>query len=166
MTATKPEVEVELVGVSPPATGGPDRGRSDRADPGVLDPGADQGAQPDADRGAVALWRCGAVDCGSPKLSHSSCATSTCRPGRCRCVTARAIRAARSALTSRPLPCWPDGLTTARKLSPGARAPVFCTLAGGRVDSSYVRHLLPRLAAKTDLERRGLGHTRQSSRES
>jgi len=50
-----------------------------------------------------------------------------------------------------------------RKLSPGARAPVFCTLAGGRVDSSYVRHLLPRLAAKAGLDRRvhahGLRHT-------
>ncbi len=33
-----------------------------------------------------------------------------------------------------------------RKLSPGARAPIFCTLAG-RIDPSYVRHLLPRLAA-------------------
>jgi len=50
-----------------------------------------------------------------------------------------------------------------RKLSPGARAPVFCTLAGGRVDTSYVRHLLPRLAAKAGLDRRvhahGLRHT-------
>ncbi len=50
-----------------------------------------------------------------------------------------------------------------RKLSPGARAPIFCTLAGGRVDPSYVRHLLPRLAAKAGLDRRvhahGLRHT-------
>jgi len=50
-----------------------------------------------------------------------------------------------------------------RKLSPGARAPVFCTLAGGRIDTSYVRHLLPRLAAKAGLDRRvhahGLRHT-------
>ncbi len=50
-----------------------------------------------------------------------------------------------------------------RKLSPGARAPIFCTLAGGRVDASYVRHLLPRLAAKAGLDRRvhahGLRHT-------
>jgi len=50
-----------------------------------------------------------------------------------------------------------------RKLGPGARAPIFCTLAGGRVDSSYVRHLLPRLAAKAGLDRRvhahGLRHT-------
>jgi len=40
---------------------------------------------------------------------------------------------------------------------------VFCTLAGGRVDASYVRHLLPRLAAKAGLDRRvhahGLRHT-------
>lgn len=50
-----------------------------------------------------------------------------------------------------------------RRLSPGARAPVFCTLAGGRIDSSYVRRLLPRLAAKAQVERRvhahGLRHT-------
>jgi len=40
---------------------------------------------------------------------------------------------------------------------------VFCTLAGGRVDTSYVRHLLPRLAVKAGLDRRvhahGLRHT-------
>jgi len=50
-----------------------------------------------------------------------------------------------------------------RKLGPGARATVFCTLDGGRVDPSYVRHLLPRLARKAGLERRvhahGLRHT-------
>jgi site-specific recombinase XerD len=50
-----------------------------------------------------------------------------------------------------------------RKLSPGARAPVFCTLQGGRIDSSYVRRLLPRLATKAGIERRvhahGLRHT-------
>ncbi len=50
-----------------------------------------------------------------------------------------------------------------RKLSPGSRAPIFCTLDGGRVDSSYVRRLLPRLARKAGVERRvhahGLRHT-------
>jgi len=50
-----------------------------------------------------------------------------------------------------------------RKLSPSARAPIFCTLAGSRMDASYVRHLLPRLAAKAGLDRRvhahGLRHT-------
>jgi site-specific recombinase XerD len=50
-----------------------------------------------------------------------------------------------------------------RRLSPGARATVFCTLDGGRIDPSYVRHLLPRLAAKAGLDRRvhahGLRHT-------
>jgi integrase len=50
-----------------------------------------------------------------------------------------------------------------RRLGPGARAPVFCTLAGGRVDPSYVRHLLPRLARKAGINRRvhahGLRHT-------
>jgi site-specific recombinase XerD len=50
-----------------------------------------------------------------------------------------------------------------RKLSPGARAPIFCTLAGGRIDTSYVRRLLPRLARKAGIDRRvhahGLRHT-------
>jgi site-specific recombinase XerD len=50
-----------------------------------------------------------------------------------------------------------------RRLGPGARAPIFCTLAGGRVDPSYVRHLLPRLARKAGISRRvhahGLRHT-------
>ncbi|MGI8629669.1 MAG: tyrosine-type recombinase/integrase [Solirubrobacteraceae bacterium] len=47
--------------------------------------------------------------------------------------------------TSAMLARWFD---RRRKLSPGARAPVFCTLDGGRIDSSYVRRLLQRLAAK------------------
>jgi len=50
-----------------------------------------------------------------------------------------------------------------KKLSPGARAPIFCTLQGGRMDSSYVRRLLPRLARKAGIDRRvhahGLRHT-------
>jgi site-specific recombinase XerD len=50
-----------------------------------------------------------------------------------------------------------------RALGRGARAPVFCTLEGGLVDPSYVRHLLPRLARKAGIDRRvhahGLRHT-------
>ncbi len=50
-----------------------------------------------------------------------------------------------------------------KKLSPGARAPIFCTLQGGRLDSSYVRRMLPRLARKAGIDRRvhahGLRHT-------
>lgn len=50
-----------------------------------------------------------------------------------------------------------------RSLSPGARSPIFCTLKGGRLDTSYVRHLLPRLAARAGIQRRvhahGLRHT-------
>jgi len=50
-----------------------------------------------------------------------------------------------------------------RRLTPGALAPIFCTLAGGRIDSSYVRRLLPRLAARAGIDRRvhahGLRHT-------
>jgi len=62
--------------------------------------------------------------------------------------------------TSALLARWLD---RRRKLGPGARAPIFCTLDGGRIDASYVRHLLPRLARKAGLYRRvhahGLRHT-------
>jgi site-specific recombinase XerD len=48
-----------------------------------------------------------------------------------------------------------------RTLRVGAWAPVFCTLRGGRVDTSYVRRLLPRLARKGGVDRRvhALGHS-------
>lgn len=36
------------------------------------------------------------------------------------------------------------------------RRPVFCTLAGERLDPSYVRRLLPRLAARAGIEARSL----------
>ena len=62
--------------------------------------------------------------------------------------------------TSALLARWLD---RRRTLSPGARSPIFCTLRGGRIDSSYVRRLLPRLACKAGIERRvhahGLRHT-------
>lgn len=43
------------------------------------------------------------------------------------------------------------------------RAPIFCTLAGKKLETAYVRALLPRLAVKADIEKRvhahGLRHT-------
>jgi len=67
--------------------------------------------------------------------------------------------------TSALLARWLD---RRRKLSPGARAPIFCTLAGGRIDTSYVRRLLPRLAARAGVDRRvhahGLRHLRRRAR--
>jgi site-specific recombinase XerD len=38
------------------------------------------------------------------------------------------------------------------------RATVFCTLRGGSIDQSYVRHLLPRLAASAGIEKRVHAH--------
>jgi site-specific recombinase XerD len=62
--------------------------------------------------------------------------------------------------TSALLARWID---RRRRLSPGARSPVFCTLQGGRIDTSYIRRLLPRLARKAGVDRRvhahGLRHT-------
>jgi site-specific recombinase XerD len=39
-----------------------------------------------------------------------------------------------------------------------AGGPLFCTLAGGPIDQSYVRHLLPRLARRAGIERRVHAH--------
>ncbi len=56
---------------------------------------------------------------------------------------------------------WMDVRATLSGLS-GA-SPLFCTLTGGALDSSYVRHLLPRLAAKAMIDKRchphGLRHS-------
>ena len=50
-----------------------------------------------------------------------------------------------------------------QRLGVGARAPVFCTLSGAQINSSYIRRLLPRLARKAGVEKRvhahGLRHT-------
>lgn len=45
-------------------------------------------------------------------------------------------------------------LRTRASLGVGADAPLFCTLAGGRVHAAYVRQLLPRLAEKAGLDKR------------
>jgi site-specific recombinase XerD len=50
-----------------------------------------------------------------------------------------------------------------QRLEVGARAPAFCTLRGAQIDSSYIRRLLPRLAARAGVQKRvhahGLRHT-------
>ena len=55
---------------------------------------------------------------------------------------------------------WMD---TRKALGINGRAPLLCTLKGGKLNSSYVRSLLPRLAAKAGIEKRvhahGLRHT-------
>jgi site-specific recombinase XerD len=40
----------------------------------------------------------------------------------------------------------------------GPRAPLFCTLKGNAIDTSYVRHLLPRLAERAGIEKRVHAH--------
>lgn len=53
-------------------------------------------------------------------------------------------------------------LEVRRRRGINGRAPVFCTLQGAEIDQSYVRHLLPRLAAKAGIAKRthfhGLRH--------
>lgn len=44
------------------------------------------------------------------------------------------------------------------KLGVGELAPLFCTLDGGAMDQSYVRHLLPRLGRKAGLQKRVHAH--------
>jgi site-specific recombinase XerD len=49
-------------------------------------------------------------------------------------------------------------LVSRKKLKAGPRAPLFCTLQGGPIDQSYVRHLLPRLARRAGIEKRVHAH--------
>lgn len=49
-------------------------------------------------------------------------------------------------------------LVSRKKLRIPAHQPLFCTLRGGPLDQSYVRHLLPRLAKKAGIERRVHAH--------
>jgi|SRR5579884_486683 len=55
---------------------------------------------------------------------------------------------------------WLD-LRTKRKIK--RSAPLFCTLAGRQIDSSYVRHLLPRLGARAGIEKRLHAHALRHS---
>lgn len=45
-----------------------------------------------------------------------------------------------------------------RKLGVSNRAPLICTLDGGAIRQDYVRHLLPRLAARAGIEKRVHAH--------
>jgi integrase/recombinase XerD len=49
-------------------------------------------------------------------------------------------------------------LEVRRKRAISNGSPLFCSLAGRRMDQSYVRHLLPRLASKAGIERRVHAH--------
>jgi integrase/recombinase XerD len=54
-----------------------------------------------------------------------------------------------------PVSHWLD---VRRKRGISSAAPLFCTLRGGLLDQSYIRHLLPRLAHKADIVRRVHAH--------
>lgn len=50
---------------------------------------------------------------------------------------------------------WTD---TRKAMGINGRAPLLCTLKGGKLNTSYVRALLPRLAAKAGIEKRVHAH--------
>ena len=49
-------------------------------------------------------------------------------------------------------------LTFRASLGIGARSPLFCTMAGGRLATAYLRALLPRLARRAGIEKRVHAH--------
>ena len=49
-------------------------------------------------------------------------------------------------------------LVSRKKLGTPTKRPLFCTLSGGPLDQSYIRHLLPRLARKAGIEKRVHAH--------
>jgi len=106
------------------------------------------------------LWRCGLRICEALALElrdvDLEVGTVRVRHGKGDRSRTVGVDEQTSALLAR----WLD---RRKKIGAGARAPIFCTLRGGRIDSSYVRRLLPRLAQKAGIERRvhahGLRHT-------
>lgn len=49
-------------------------------------------------------------------------------------------------------------LLSRRKLGVGTRAPLFCTLKGGEVDQSHIRHMMKRRATRAGIEKRAHAH--------
>lgn len=49
-------------------------------------------------------------------------------------------------------------IETRRAMRVPATAPLYCTLRGGSIDQSYIRHLLPRLASRAGIEKRVHAH--------
>ena len=49
-------------------------------------------------------------------------------------------------------------LDVRKKRGINGSASIFCTLQGGQIDTSYVRHLLPRLARRAGIEKRTHAH--------
>lgn len=45
-----------------------------------------------------------------------------------------------------------------KNLAVSSHSPLICTLDGGSIDSSYVRHLLPRLAPRAGIQKRVHAH--------
>jgi site-specific recombinase XerD len=97
------------------------------------------------------LWRCGlragevvALAVKDVDLDDGRLAVQRGKGGRHRIV---GLDSGTSALIER----W---LAKRRTLHLPASAPLFCTLRGGSVDTSYLRHLCPRLARKAGIERR------------
>ena len=144
--------------VAPAAAGGAHRGRGDRADQG-LSARAPTGIR---NRALIAvLWRCGLRI--SEALWRWSCATSTSTPGRSRVRHGKGDKSRTVGVDEQTAALLARWLDRRRRLQPGARSPVFCTLHGGAD-----RHLLCSPAAtapgrKAGIDRRvhahGLRHT-------
>jgi site-specific recombinase XerD len=112
------------------------------------------------------LWRCGlrisealALELRDVDLEHGTVRVRHGKGDRSRTV---GVDEQTTALLAR----WIDrrrSLKGTAGRGPGARAPIFCTLQGGRIDTSYIRRLLPRLARRAGVEKRvhahGLRHT-------
>ena len=84
-------------------------------------------------------------------------------PGRWSSSTARATSAASSGLDSGTVALLARWLDVRKKRGINGRATVICTLDAGVIQQSYVRHLLPRVAAKAGIEKRVHAHALRHS---
>ncbi len=102
------------------------------------------------------LWRCG-LRLGealalAPKDFDPDSGTLVVQRGKGGTRRVVGVDAGTAALVSR----WLEVRLKRCTLPPGA--PLFCSLAGGPMDQSYVRHMIPRLARKAGVEKRVHAH--------
>ena len=101
------------------------------------------------------LWRCG-LRIGealalAPKDLDADSGTLVVQRGKGGRRRVMGVDAGTAALVGR----WLE--VRRRRGIPGG-APLFCSLAGNRMDMSYVRHLFPRLARKAGIDKRAHAH--------
>lgn len=110
------------------------------------------------------MWRCGLRIAEALALKPADVDASS---GTVRVLLGKGSKARTVGVDAQTLDTLAAWVGVRKKLGAGPSQPLFCQITtgsvGGKIDQSYVRHLLPRLAAKAGVAKRvhahGLRHT-------